>query len=120
METPAQGRMRAVQARRKRRKAEELWVAPDTRPKQRCYICRRECVMEVIRAPYRRKPFVCPWCRGRNIKFVWGCIRLTKQLAGRLCPRHAAPGHDPTACATAQCSARRIMAMRKSEREVKA
>lgn len=107
-----EGRTRVTRALKKQRRADELWSGPDQRPKKKCYICRRECVLEGIRwAPRNRRPFICPWCLGRNFKFVWACVMLTRVLAGRDCP-NMGKNHSP-ACKTPQCTARRIMKLRK-------
>lgn len=110
-----EGRSRIARARRKQARAAELWSEPDTRERRRCYLCRKECVTEGIRYWARRPnaPFICPWCRGRNVKFIWACVQLTKVMATQPCPPLQ---HKPGVCKSIPCTARRIMKLRKFEK----
>jgi len=114
----SEGRTRVRRAERKQLRVAELWSGPDQRPKTKCYLCRRACVTDGLRWAYRPrkgKPFVCPWCRGRNLKFIWACVRLTLAMSKKPCPKSLDKGHSRKTCSHTTCVARRIMKTRKSE-----
>lgn len=101
---------------RARAAAERAGPTIDNRKRKRCYLCRKPCVVEGLRYWARRPDqlFICPWCKGRNFKFIWACVQIVRQLATKICPKAGDNKHDYNTCQTPQCLSRRVMRTRRA------